>query len=99
MSLLSTFTDAASATFSGNNNIQYELKSGTTLGNTGTVFRRQTTTQSFLELEVSLTFRTNKNSGTILTMVGRNDHATLQVSVNYSVCIIRVYMKLWNVGY
>ena len=73
-----TFTEAPSATFSGSNYIQYELKTG---DGTGGISRRQTGLQSFLELEILLAFRANKNSGTILELRGQNDYAVLQVSI------------------
>ena len=81
---VSTSTEAPSASFSGNSYIQYELKTETTIDGTGGMFRRQTGSKSFLELEISLAFKANKNSGTIVEMTGQNDYAVLQVSINYS---------------
>jgi len=83
--VIAHFTDATSATFSGNDYIQYELKQGTTIGSSGRVFRRQIGRVSFLELEISLAFRANKNKGVILEMTGRNEFAVLKVSINYGI--------------
>ena len=80
----STSTEAPSASFSGKSYVQYELKTT----NDGMI-RRQTGSRSFLELEISLAFRTNKNSGIIIEMRGLNDFAVLQVSI-----IIALYITV-----
>ena len=84
IAFVSTSTEAPSASFSGNSYVQYELKREATIDGTGGMFRRQTGSRSFLELEISVAFRTNKNSGTIVEMRGQNEYAVLQVSINYS---------------
>jgi len=80
--------DSASALFSGKEFIQYELiddSIGSNTGSTGQVSRRQLDPlHSFIELEVSLVFRTKIQSGIILKMTGtpQNDFATIQVCNN-----------------
>ena len=77
--------DADSALFSGKEYIQYELKDsslGSSTGSTGRVSRRQVNPlQSFIELEVSVSFRTRLKTGTILEMIGTplSDFARIQV--------------------
>ena len=78
--------DSTSALFSGKEYIQYELKDssiGSSTGSTGRVSRRQLDPlQSFIELEISVSFRTKIKSGTILEMTGppQNDFAIIQVT-------------------
>ena len=95
---MSKFIEAPSATFSGSSYIQYELKTDTTNDGTGGISRRQTGLRSFLELGISLAFRTSKNSGTILELKGQNDYAVLQVSISME-CVAQYANNTYNAGY
>ena len=94
-----SLSDSASALFSGKEFIQYEVKDssiGGSTGSTGRVSRRQLDPlQSFIELEISLSFRTKIQSGIILEMTGppQSDFAIIQVC-NHSETMLLQFMMI-----